>query len=103
MCLLTIFPVEWSLAFQQSQQQSTTSTTTELPKGYYAFVKAPLNARPPKVRKPPYLPIAAECPGVHEGVLNTLIPKNNMCGDLNSGFIPRNPMGQYIFGQPYPL
>ncbi|OTF73328.1 hypothetical protein BLA29_006591 [Euroglyphus maynei] len=26
-----------------------------------------------------------------------------MCGDLNRGLIPRNPMGQYLNGEPYPF
>lgn len=60
-------------AFQQQQQQQQQKPSKAigqnvqleqtLPKGYYAFGKAALNARPPKVRKPPYLPISGECPG----------------------------------------
>lgn len=28
---------------------------------------------------------------------------NNLCGDLNKGSIPANPMNQNIYGTPYPL
>ncbi len=30
-------------------------------------------------------------------------PKYTLCGDLNQGFVPKNPMGQNVLGQPYPL
>ncbi|KAH9413746.1 hypothetical protein DERP_012079 [Dermatophagoides pteronyssinus] len=93
---------------QQQQQQKPSSAIGQnvqleqtLPKGYYAFGKAALNARPPKVRKPPYLPISGECPGIQDA--SSLLSKHNMCGDLNRGLIPRNPMGQYVHGEPYPF
>lgn len=28
---------------------------------------------------------------------------HNICGDLNKGYIPRNPMNQYFNGSSYPL
>lgn len=28
---------------------------------------------------------------------------NNLCGDLNKGFLPVNPMKQNVLGSPYPL
>lgn len=72
-----------------------------LPNGYYNFAKAPAGMRPPKIRKPPYLPIAVDCPGVFD--VNPLNSKNTLCGDINRGYIPRNPIGQMLDGQPYPL
>lgn len=32
-----------------------------------------------------------------------LFSKENLCGDLNRGYVPLNPMMQEIDGQPYPL
>lgn len=32
-----------------------------------------------------------------------LSPKDTLCGDLNKGYVPLNPMLQTITGQPYPL
>lgn len=72
-----------------------------LPKGYYNFPKAPPNVRPPRIRKPPYLPIAIDCAGMMD--MNPLNSKHTLCGDINRGYIPRNPMGQMLDGQPYPL
>ncbi|CAG0923034.1 unnamed protein product [Notodromas monacha] len=73
----------------------------EYPEGYYAFNVAP-NKMPPKVRKPPYSKSGRPCPGVF-GVPN---PQglDNLCGNLNTGFLPPNPMGQTFEGDlPYPF
>lgn len=32
-----------------------------------------------------------------------LSPSDTLCGDLNLGFIPRNPMDQDFNNEPYPL
>ena len=32
-----------------------------------------------------------------------LSPKDTLCGDLNKGVIPLNPMGQRAVDDPYPL
>lgn len=32
-----------------------------------------------------------------------LAPKDNLCGDLNRGYVPLNPLMQNIDGHPYPL
>ncbi|CAH1186049.1 unnamed protein product [Phyllotreta striolata] len=72
----------------------------EPPEGYYAFVESP-NAEPPRVRPPPYNVVPYDCReddfrGPHGS-------PNNLCGDLNKGNIPRNPMGQNVLGSPYPF
>ncbi|EEC08714.1 hypothetical protein IscW_ISCW024377, partial [Ixodes scapularis] len=71
-------------------------------RGYYAFEKArrPLD-RPPRVRKPPYHRANVHCP--ERAVYGKFSPRDTLCGDLNKGFIPRNPMGQRPLGDPYPL
>nr|CAD7431924.1 unnamed protein product [Timema monikensis] len=50
----------------------------EPPEGYYAFI---------------------ESPRVRSGQKSL----NNLCGDLNKGTIPRNPMEQHVLGHPYPF
>ncbi|XP_047519398.1 uncharacterized protein LOC125059157 [Pieris napi] len=72
----------------------------EPPEGYYAFVESP-NATPPRVRPPPYRQVASECPEAGESKAH--VSANNLCGDLNRGVIPRNPMGQSPNGEPYPF
>ncbi|XP_061705069.1 uncharacterized protein LOC133516250 isoform X3 [Cydia pomonella] len=72
----------------------------EPPEGYYAFVESP-NATPPRVRPPPYRQVSAECPEV--SVTKPHVSAHNLCGDLNRGIIPRNPMGQNPNGEPYPF
>ena len=73
----------------------------ETPEGYMAFVEAP-NAEPPRVGPPPYVFVDVPCPGVAgpSGAKKTL---NNLCGDLNKGVIPRNPMRPTTNGAPYPF
>lgn len=72
----------------------------EPPEGYYAFVEAP-NAEPPRVRPPPYTFAGFECK--EDGVKAPHASPFNLCGDLNKGIIPRNPMGQNVMGSAYPL
>ncbi|KAJ0171721.1 hypothetical protein K1T71_012484 [Dendrolimus kikuchii] len=72
----------------------------EPPEGYYAFVESP-NATPPRVRPPPYRQIATECPGADSSKPH--VSAHNLCGDLNRGLIPKNPMGQAVNGEPYPF
>ncbi|KAK6642772.1 hypothetical protein RUM43_004274 [Polyplax serrata] len=77
----------------------------EPPEGYYAFIESP-GAEPPKVRRPPYVQSEMECPGLqknkgkyHSHVYKTL----SLCGDLNKGYIPKNPMEQNVLGSAYPF
>ncbi|XP_069673128.1 uncharacterized protein spz6 [Periplaneta americana] len=93
LCYVTLFFAEMG-ASQRAE------TVQEPPEGYYAFVESP-NAEPPRVRRPPYLHSDKECLGIHgSGPHNSL---HNLCGDLNKGFIPRNPMGQKVLGAAYPF
>ncbi|XP_076259826.1 spaetzle domain-containing protein 6 [Rhynchophorus ferrugineus] len=70
------------------------------PEGYYAFVKAP-NAEPPRVRPPPYSFPSVDCVEDRGGGPQASV--FNICGDLNKGSIPRNPMGQNVLGSRYPF
>ncbi|XP_054278672.1 uncharacterized protein LOC128997116 [Macrosteles quadrilineatus] len=72
----------------------------DTPEGYYAFVESP-NIVPPQVRPPPYLRSSKPCAGLMD--LSAKKSLRNLCGDLNKGFIPRNPMKQNILGSPYPF
>lgn len=67
---------------------------------YYAFVESP-SAVPPKVRPPPYDHVNVECKDQQNS--KSYVSVNNICGDLNKGQIPKNPMKQSILGEPYPL
>ncbi|XP_072388682.1 uncharacterized protein spz6 [Diabrotica undecimpunctata] len=70
------------------------------PEGYYAFIESP-NAEPPRVRPPPYTHVLVDC---RED--DSRSPQGslfNLCGDLNKGTIPKNPMGQNVLGSPYPF
>nr|CAI5819700.1 unnamed protein product [Callosobruchus analis] len=90
------------LLFLLHLTQDTFATTTSNsnindefpPEGYYAFVESPM-AEPPRVRPPPYTHAPIDCP---EGDGHRVL-----CGDLNKGTIPRNPMGQNVLGAPYPF
>lgn len=68
----------------------------EPPEGYYAFVESP-NATPPRVRPPPYRAWNGGCGS--DGAPH--VSADNLCGDLNRGLIPQNPMGHP--GEPYPF
>ncbi|CAH0715131.1 unnamed protein product, partial [Brenthis ino] len=76
-----------------------TQDPEEPPEGYYAFVESP-NATPPRVRPPPYRQVLSECAPAGE---RAHVSAHNLCGDLNRGLIPRNPMGQSPNGEPYPF
>ncbi|KAF5297906.1 hypothetical protein FQA39_LY11891 [Lamprigera yunnana] len=71
----------------------------EPPEGYYAFIESP-NAEPPRVRPPPYTYPPVDCKEDDNSPHSLYY---NICGDLNKGNIPRNPMGQNILGSPYPF
>ncbi|XP_075985951.1 spaetzle domain-containing protein 6 [Anticarsia gemmatalis] len=81
-------------------REETLGDTEDPPEGYYAFVESP-NATPPRVRPPPYRQVASPCPEVDS--TRPHVSANNLCGDLNRGVIPRNPMGQNPNGEPYPF
>lgn len=74
----------------------------QYPQGYYPFQESPAKI-PPVVRKPPYLQTQIKCPGV--GVLSNKEEQtlDNLCGDLNKGYLPLNPTGQNILGVSYPF
>ncbi|KAK9497986.1 hypothetical protein O3M35_003877 [Rhynocoris fuscipes] len=69
--------------------------------GYLPFPSA-IEAVPPKVKRPPYLRTSKPCPGVDRTYVME-DTSSTLCGDLNKGFIPLNPMNQYINGLPYPF
>lgn len=79
---------------------STLVAAEEPPEGYYAFVESP-NAEPPRVRPPPYSHAPVDCREDQDRTPH--VSPFNLCGDLNKGSIPRNPMGQNVLGAPYPL
>ncbi|XP_065334737.1 uncharacterized protein spz6 [Cloeon dipterum] len=72
----------------------------EPPEGYYAFEEA-VDAEPPKVRRPPYLQADVPCAGL--GNVQPHMSINNLCGDLNKGFIPKNPIHPNKKGPSYPF
>lgn len=76
------------------------STEEEPPEGYYAFIESP-SALPPKVRPPPYTHVKVDCKEVNSK--KSFVSVHNICGDLNKGQIPRNPMRQSVLNEPYPL
>ncbi|CAH0551463.1 unnamed protein product, partial [Brassicogethes aeneus] len=83
--------------------ETTTAPSTdpeEPPEGYYAFVESP-NAEPPRVRPPPYTHASVDCREDEDKTPH--VSPFNLCGDLNKGTIPRNPMGQNVMGSPYPF
>lgn len=77
-----------------------TGTDEEPPEGYYAFIESP-SAVPPKVRPPPYTHVKLDCKELHSK--KSFVSVHNLCGDLNKGQIPRNPMQQNVLNEPYPL
>ncbi|XP_072946271.1 uncharacterized protein spz6 [Epargyreus clarus] len=100
---LALLPVLTVLAETPAEPEPETKDTTqedpeEPPEGYYAFVESP-NATPPRVRPPPYRQVATECAGAGRAAVSA----NNLCGDLNRGFIPRSPLGRNPNGEPYPF
>lgn len=78
------------------------TTFDEKQLGYYAFEKAQRNDLPPRVRPPPYRQLNVPCPGqINQD--KYLDNKDTLCGDLNRGFVPLNPMNVFIQNQHYPL
>lgn len=41
--------------------------------------------------------------GVLEEAGEVSLSLDNLCGDLNTGLLPRNPLGQNVLGASYPL
>nr|CAG4638464.1 EOG090X06KU [Cyclestheria hislopi] len=79
------------------------SADEELPEGYFPFEESPARA-PPRVRRPPYAQADVDCPGIHAPPgSNGVQSLDNLCGDLNKGYIPKNPLGHSINGQAYPF
>ncbi|KAH9640882.1 hypothetical protein HF086_000787 [Spodoptera exigua] len=87
-------------ASEPRERDDALADSEEPPEGYYAFVESP-NATPPRVRPPPYRQVTSSCPEVESNKPH--VSANNLCGDLNRGLIPRNPMGQNPNGEPYPF
>ena len=77
----------------------------QYPQGYYPFEESPARI-PPIVRKPPYLQTQVKCPGAG-GETGSLSRQeqtlDNLCGDLNKGYLPVNPIGQNVLGVSYPF
>ena len=77
----------------------------QYPQGYYPFEESPARI-PPIVRKPPYLQTQVKCPGAG-GQTGSLSRQeqtlDNLCGDLNKGYLPLNPIGQNVLGVSYPF
>ncbi|XP_018573212.1 uncharacterized protein LOC108912465 [Anoplophora glabripennis] len=80
--------------------ENSSNEIEEPPEGYYAFVESP-NAEPPRVRPPPYTQTPVDCREDEDRTPH--VSPFNLCGDLNKGTIPRNPMGQNVLGSPYPF
>jgi len=80
--------------------ETTTNKSEEPPEGYYAFIESP-NAEPPRVRPPPYTHANIDCKEDDDKTPHA--SPHNLCGDLNRGTIPKNPMGQNVLGSPYPF
>lgn len=78
----------------------TTAENIQYPQGYYPFEESPAKI-PPKVRKPPYLQTQVKCPGA--GGPSQEQTLDNLCGDLNKGYLPVNPIGQNVLGVSYPF
>ncbi|KAB7499432.1 hypothetical protein Anas_03020 [Armadillidium nasatum] len=74
----------------------------DYPEGYYPFELTPTK-NPPRVRRPPYSQSDTVCPGIQETLEVAAQSLQNLCGNLNEGFLPINPLGQKIEGQTYPL
>ncbi|CAB4063607.1 unnamed protein product [Lepeophtheirus salmonis] len=74
----------------------------QYPQGYYPFEESPAKV-PPKVRKPPYLQTQVPCPGQGRGSSSKEQTLDNLCGDLNKGYLPINPIRQSVQGDSYPF
>jgi len=99
---LAYFPVSLLAIFLVIISQCGITGNIQYPQGYYPFEESPARI-PPIVRKPPYLQTQVKCPGLDElgsGQEQTL---DNLCGDLNKGYLPVNPIGQNVLGVSYPF
>ncbi|XP_059478672.1 uncharacterized protein LOC132198579 [Neocloeon triangulifer] len=96
-CMLVLAVV---VAAAQQGRRPGPEQLQEPPEGYYAFEEAP-NAEPPKVRRPPYLQTDVPCAGLANVQPHMSI--NNLCGDLNKGYIPKNPIHPNKKGPAYPF
>ncbi|CAG9804743.1 unnamed protein product [Chironomus riparius] len=76
------------------------SGENDTPEGYYAFIQSP-SSFPPTVKPPPYQSINRDC--IDFKNTKPIVSPNNLCGDLNKGKIPRNPMGQNVMQEAYPF
>jgi len=81
---------------------SVVESKLQYPQGYYPFQESPAKI-PPVVRKPPYLQTQIQCPGVGINTAKEEQTLDNLCGDLNKGYLPVNPTGQNILGVSYPF
>nr|CAG4643221.1 EOG090X06KU [Ilyocryptus agilis] len=75
------------------------------PDGYFPFEESP-SRTPPKVRRPPYAQADVDCPGVETtaaGGGQQVQTLDNLCGDLNKGYIPKSPLGRNVNGHSYPF
>ncbi|OQR75180.1 hypothetical protein BIW11_00815 [Tropilaelaps mercedesae] len=103
-CLLVLYVVICLLAHESDAQFRPGGpylSDPQLEQGYYSFIKAEDYEHPPKVRKPPYHRANFRC---NERLVDgKLSPRDTLCGDLNKGVIPMNPMGQRPISDPYPF
>jgi len=81
----------------------------EFPDGYFPFEESAARI-PPKVRRPPYAQADVDCPGTDRmeersgGIDQVGVQSlDNLCGDLNKGYLPKNPMKRDINGHSYPF
>ncbi|KAG5681642.1 hypothetical protein PVAND_011057 [Polypedilum vanderplanki] len=100
MMLLYCLNIILLLSSAKANEVEATEGEPETPEGYYAFIQSP-SSFPPTVRPPPYQPVPYDCPDY----LNKkpYVSPNNLCGDLNKGKIPKNPMGQNVMQETYPF
>jgi len=75
---------------------------SQFPPGYYSFTQDPRRL-PPGVTKPPYTQTEAVCSAILEPPAVAPRSLDNLCGDLNTGELPLNPMGQSVLGASYPF
>nr|CAG4647918.1 EOG090X06KU [Moina brachiata] len=90
----------------EAGSQPPANSKSQLPDGYFPFEESP-SRTPPKVRRPPYAQADVDCPGLDApssaSAENALQSLDNLCGDLNKGYIPKSPMGRKVNGQAYPF
>ena len=105
MNLLSFFQIIWLLCYTAVAVLASKIEAQEFQEyaeGYYSFEEGP-GLTPPTVRKPPYTQTNAICSALLPHT--TGVPKfyHTLCGDLNKGYLPQNPLGQAPFGEVYPL